>query len=62
MACYEDPVCACADHAMDICAAAAGTDPARNAACWSAFADEGTVETVRVGCERTWCQVACGIR
>jgi hypothetical protein len=61
LACYEDPVCACADHALDACTDAAGTDPSGNEACWSAFDATGTVEAARVACLTSWCQAACAI-
>jgi hypothetical protein len=59
--CYEDPVCACADHALDTCVAAAGTDPSVVGSCWTAFTNAGTVEAARVACEIAWCQAACEI-
>jgi|SRR5580658_739803 hypothetical protein len=66
MACYTDPVCTCADQAMDTCLAATdegGAVPSSQAArCWSAFSAFGTVEQARVACERTWCAVACTVQ
>jgi hypothetical protein len=66
LACYSDPVCTCADNAMDICLAATeqgGNVPSPQAAsCWSAFSAFGTVERTRVACERTWCAAACVVQ
>jgi hypothetical protein len=59
--CYEDPVCACADHALDACTAAAGSNASAVGACWSTFANVGTVEAARVACEVAWCKQACAI-
>jgi hypothetical protein len=60
LACYEDPVCACADHALDVCNAAARNTLAMGV-CWSTFANFGTVEAARVACQVAWCQQACAI-
>jgi hypothetical protein len=61
-ACYGDPVCACADAALDECldqaATGASTDVTR---CWDLFAAKGTVEQARVACQRSWCQTECKI-
>jgi hypothetical protein len=66
LACYSDPVCTCADQAMDGCLAVTiegGATPSpQAAACWSAFSAYGTVERVRVACERTWCAAACAVQ
>jgi len=66
VACYSDPVCVCADHAMDLCLAASdkgGSVPSPQAAdCWSAFSAYGTVEQVRVACEQTWCAASCVVQ
>ena len=59
--CYEDPVCACADQALDACLAAAGSDSDGAAACWNAFTSKGSVEAARVACEIAWCQAVCEI-
>jgi hypothetical protein len=59
--CYDDPVCACADHALDTCTAAAGSNASAVGACWSRFANVGTVEGARVACLVAWCQQACTI-
>jgi hypothetical protein len=59
--CYEDPVCACKDQALDTCVAAAGSDTSAVGACWNAFTSAGTVEAARVACEIEWCQAACEI-
>lgn len=61
LACYEDPVCHCADDALDSCTDAAGTDPTRTAACYAAFTGAGIVEQARMECLRTWCQVVCAL-
>jgi hypothetical protein len=61
LACYEDPVCACADHALDTCTDAAGASLPAAGACWSAFAGRGTVEADRVACLASYCQGACAI-
>ncbi|MGO9834852.1 MAG: hypothetical protein ACLP1X_11590 [Polyangiaceae bacterium] len=66
LACYSDPVCTCADNAMDICLAATNEGGAvlspQAASCWSAFSAFGTVERTRVACERTWCTAACTVQ
>lgn len=66
-ACYGDPVCACADEALDECldatvmnVTAAGA-PAQTSGCWNVFSAKGTVEQARVACQRAWCQTECGI-
>ncbi len=61
-ACYEDPVCICADRGLDRClkATAPGDDPGIDA-CWDAFEENGTVEAERVACEKTWCAGACAV-
>jgi hypothetical protein len=61
-ACYEDPVCICADQALERClkATAPGDDSGIDA-CWDAFEENGTVEAERVACEKTWCQGPCGV-
>jgi hypothetical protein len=64
-ACYADPVCICADNAMDGCLSSTdqmGTVPSAPATgCWNAFASRGTVEAARVACERAWCTGPCAI-
>ena len=63
-ACYGDPVCACADLALDECLDAAETsadEAAQRSVCWSTFALKGTVEQERVNCQRAWCQTACAV-
>jgi hypothetical protein len=60
-ACYEDPVCHCADQALDLCSESAGDDPKRLAACYAAFTGEGAVEKARVACVQTWCRAVCGL-
>jgi hypothetical protein len=62
--CYRDPVCFCADHALDKCydnADNKGSDSAKQA-CWDAFSAQGTVERARVACELAWCAAECGAR
>jgi hypothetical protein len=61
-ACYEDPVCICADQGLDRClnATHAG-DTSAIAACWDAFEENGTVEVERVACEKTWCEGPCAV-
>ncbi len=61
LACYGDPVCACADRAWDRCMDDATRSASQKNACWAAFTSEGTVEAARVACERTWCKVACNV-
>ena len=61
-ACYEDPVCICADRGLDRClTATAPGDASGIDACWDAFEENGTVEAERVACEKTWCQGPCGV-
>ena len=63
-ACYGDPVCACADLALDRCLDDAKVAPAaevaaRTSECWGTFSATGTVEQARVACQRAWCQTEC---
>ncbi len=63
-ACYGDPVCACADLALDRCLDDAEVAPvaevaARSSECWGTFSATGTVEQARVACQRAWCQTEC---
>lgn len=58
--CYEDPVCTCADQALDQCQRLGSSD-ASMAACWNSFAAEGTVEALRVQCLQAWCAEVCDI-
>jgi hypothetical protein len=62
VACYGDPVCICADRALDRClkAKAPGEDAGIDA-CWDTFEENGTVEAERAACERTWCPGPCGV-
>jgi hypothetical protein len=65
-ACYGDPVCACADVALDECLDAAESSamagaPAQTSGCWNVFSARGTVEQARVACQRAWCQTECGL-
>lgn len=61
LACYEDPVCVCADMAMDVCLASANASPKVTASCWASFTATGNVEAARVACERAWCTGPCAI-
>jgi hypothetical protein len=63
-ACYGDPVCACADLALDGCLDEADAAPAeeiaaRESQCWNVFSAIGTVEQARVACRLAWCKVEC---
>jgi hypothetical protein len=62
LACYHDPVCACADHWLDECLSA-NPDASESdiAECWDAFSSRGAVEKARVACQRAWCQVPCAV-
>ncbi len=64
-ACYADPVCVCADQALDGCLASTSeggaVPPPQATACWNAFSAYGTVELARIACEQAWCAVACAI-
>ena len=65
-ACYMDPVCFCADRAMDTClggvdAGAPAPAPPEVAACWNAFVARGAVEEARVTCEQAWCGAVCAM-
>jgi hypothetical protein len=60
-ACYHDPVCFCADRALDRCLDDAAGDPAGVSACWQAFAAHGAVEGARATCLRASCADACGL-
>ncbi len=64
-ACYTDPVCICADRALDLCSDSTdnggATPSAQTAACWAAFSARGTVEQARVACEKAWCATACAL-
>lgn len=62
LACYRDPVCVCADEALDGCLSDAAADPSRVSACWDAFAKRGSVEAAFVACDRMSCAEACGVR
>jgi len=63
LACYADPVCACADQALDACLDSTeqdgGVPSAGATACWTAFSARGTVEEARVACVRAWCSNPC---
>jgi hypothetical protein len=67
LACYGDPVCHCADQALDSCLDLVSGDDAAPAAsdsatrCWNLFSASGHVAQARVSCERAWCQDLCGI-
>jgi hypothetical protein len=60
LACYADPVCDCADKAMDTCMGTA-TDDAAVGRCWSAFSASGDPAKSRFACLRAWCQGVCGV-
>jgi hypothetical protein len=59
VACYSDPVCACADSNLDSCRSWADASSAGE--CWDTFASEGTVESTRVACLTAWCAGVCSI-
>lgn len=69
LSCYGDPVCNCADQALDMCLQMASNDDAGTttdgsdpvARCWDAFSATGRIAQARLACERAWCQVACAI-
>lgn len=63
-ACYKDPVCLCADQALDSCLGGLedGMTPPTSAqleACRDAFSARGTVEQARMACQQAWCAAAC---
>ncbi len=65
-ACYGDPVCACADLALDQCLDQAKAAPvaevaARASECWNTFSAAGIVEEARVACRRAWCEPECAL-
>jgi len=63
-ACYGDPVCACADLALDHCLDDAAVSTAvaeRTGQCWKTFSAAGDVEQARIACQRSWCQMECGV-
>lgn len=61
LACYRDPVCFCADHALDECFDVASNKGSASAgqACLDAFAAQGTVERARLACQQSWCATEC---
>jgi hypothetical protein len=64
LACYKDPVCVCADEALDSCVTSledAKTAPSAQQldACRDAFSARGTVELARMTCQQAWCATAC---
>jgi hypothetical protein len=64
LACYRDPVCLCADQALDLCLDGLGSDknapsPAEIATCRDAFSAHGSVEQARMACEQSWCGSEC---
>ena len=65
LACYADPVCDCADRAMDTCLSAAEGDAASSDAavgrCSEAFSASGDVAKARLTCLRAWCQQVCDV-
>jgi hypothetical protein len=63
-ACYKDPVCLCADQALDSCLEGLEDrmPPPTSAqldACRDAFSARGTVEQARMACQQAWCAAAC---
>ncbi len=60
LACYDDPVCACADSNLDSCRSWA--DASSQGDCWDTFASAGTVESTRVACLIAWCAGVCSIQ
>ena len=65
-ACYGDPVCACADLALDEClddseTSSAADKPGEVARCWNVFSAKGTVEQAFISCQRSWCQTQCAV-
>jgi hypothetical protein len=60
-ACYRDPVCLCADQALDSCLGGLeeGMTSAQLDACRNAFSVRGTVEQERLACQQAWCAAAC---
>jgi hypothetical protein len=60
-ACYADPVCDCADEAMDTCMEMAAGEDAATGRCWSVFGESGDVAKSRLACLRAWCQGVCGL-
>jgi hypothetical protein len=63
LACYSDPVCVCADHALDTCFDALGAAPSAKqaTACLDAFSAHGAVEQARIACQQAWCAAACAV-
>jgi hypothetical protein len=68
VACYADPVCDCADQAMNLCpgvpqgdAEAGDAASAAVGRCWEAFATSGDIAKSRLACLRAWCQEVCGV-
>jgi hypothetical protein len=62
VACYQDPVCACADLAVDQCKGDAGPDSSTTGACWDSFvASGGPVEAARYACLKAWCASECAV-
>ncbi len=66
LTCYGDPVCDCADKALDTCLepltsgpTSDGSDPATQ--CWNAFNASGHIAQARTACERAWCQQVCAV-
>jgi hypothetical protein len=63
-ACYKDPVCLCADQALDTCLGGledgmTAPTSAQLDACQDAFSARGTVEQARMACQQAWCAAAC---
>jgi hypothetical protein len=66
LACFHDPVCVCADKAMDSCIEslqASRNPPTAHQIdeCRDAFAARGTVEADRITCQEAMCASACAV-
>jgi hypothetical protein len=60
--CYRDPVCFCADQALDDCFGTVSEGSASaGQACRDAFSAHGTVERSRLACQQAWCATECGL-
>jgi len=64
--CYDNQTCYAANGAFDPCIAAAvdmykQPDPVAVKKCWDTFAASGPAAAARVDCQRTKCQMVCGV-
>jgi hypothetical protein len=59
LACYRDPVCFCADRALDGCMGGNGASAEQVTACLNVFSAHGTVERARLACQQAWCATEC---